>query len=190
MSGKSFAGDHNLVLLGRIGAAHGIRGEVRIQSFTENPGDIASYGLLQTDRPDLTVRIAKIRPSKNVLIANLDGVNDRNGAEVLNGVALYVSRDRLPDIGAEDDFYYSDLIGLVVRLQDGAEFGRVRNVVNYGAGDILEITELNGRVVLLPFTKQIVPEVKISEGFIVIALPGEIVAEEQDGVQTKSDSEI
>lgn len=180
MSGKFDAGHDDLVLLGRIGAAHGIRGEVRIQSFTENPLDIAEYGPLLTDRDGLSVRIRKARLSKNVIIATLADVNDRNKAETLNGVELYVPRSALPDVEDEDDFYYSDLIGLDVRLEDGSSHGKIKNVVNYGAGDILEITQTDGRIALLPFTRAIVPKVSIDGGFVTAILPEEIVVEGQD----------
>src|SRR5690606_17058413 len=100
----------NRILLGKIGAAHGIRGEVRLVSHTQDPAAIAAYGPLETDRPGLVITIAAARRSKNVLIARLAGISDRNAAEALNGVSLYIDRDRLPAIEDEDDFYHADLI--------------------------------------------------------------------------------
>src|SRR6185437_11961428 len=105
-------GRPNRLLMGRIGAAHGIKGEVRIQSFTEEPLALMGYGELSTNRPGLSVTIENARATTNVLVARLKGVNDRNAAEKLNGVELYVDRDRLPEIEADDDFYLADLIGL------------------------------------------------------------------------------
>src|SRR5688500_6123917 len=118
--------------MGRIGAAHGIKGEVRIQSFTEDPLALVSYGPLSTDKPGLTIKL---------LVARLEGVNDRNAAEKLNGVELYVDRALLPETDDEDDFYHADLIGLKARLADGSEIGEVMAVPNFGAGDLLEIRD-------------------------------------------------
>jgi 16S rRNA processing protein RimM len=163
--------------MGRIGAAHGIRGEVRIQSFTEDPLALAGYGELTTNRPGLTVTIEAARTTTNVLIARLKGVGDRNAAEKLNGVELYVDRAKLPQIAGEDDFYLADLVGLDARLADGTKVGRVLAVPNYGAGDILEIggPELETR--LIPFTRAAVPEVHIAAGYIVIDPPVEVEGE-------------
>jgi 16S rRNA processing protein RimM len=157
--------------MGRIGAAHGIRGEVRITSHTENPLAIADYGPLDTDRPGLTVSIAKARLSKNIVIATLKGISDRNAAEKLNGVSLYVSRDRL-DEPDEDEFYHADLIGLDARLEDGSILGKVTAVTNFGSDDLLDIklTE-TGKTVFLPFTRAVVPELHIAEGYLVAVPP-------------------
>lgn len=189
VSNKSGAEQNDLVLLGRIGAAHGIRGEVRIQSFTENPLDIVSYGPLISSRPDLTITISKARRAKTVLVASLKGVTDRNEAETLNGVELFVPRDALPEIDEEDDFYYSDLIGLDAQLEDGSSFGQVKNVVNFGAGDILEVTQKNGQIALLPFTKKTVPTVKLSKGYIVLVLPDEIIIEGEEDISGSGEAE-
>lgn len=189
VSNKSGAEQNDLVLLGRIGAAHGIRGEVRIQSFTENPLDIVSYSPLITSRPDLTITISKARVAKTVLVASLKDITDRNEAETLNGVELFVPRDALPDIDEEDDFYYSDLIGLDAQLEDGSSFGQVKNVVNFGAGDILEVTQKNGQIALLPFTKKTAPTVKLSEGYIVLVLPDEIIIEGEEDISGSGEAE-
>lgn len=157
--------------MGRIGAAHGIKGEVRITSFTENPLAIAGYGPLDTDRPGLSISIAKARLAKNVVIASLKGVTDRNAAETLNGVSLYVDRDRL-DEPDEDEFYHADLIGLAVRLDDGSELGTISAITNFGADDLLDVRlKENGRSVYLPFTKAVVPEVRVRDGYVVANPP-------------------
>ena len=106
------------LLMGRIGAAHGVRGEVRIQSFTEEPLALKDYGELSTDRPGLSVTIESARATTNVLVAKLKGVSDRTAAEKLNGVELYLDREKLPPIKDEDDFYLADLIGLEARAVD------------------------------------------------------------------------
>ncbi len=171
------------LLMGRIGAAHGIRGEVRIQSFTEDPLALASYGPLATNKPGLTVRIVAARTTTNILVARLDGITDRNAAERLNGVELYVDRDLLPETDDEDDFYHADLIGLTARLADGTEIGKVTAVPNFGASDLIEVRNpLSGDTFLYPFTKAVVPHVHVREGYLVIEPPieTEIGEEEPD----------
>ncbi|MDC9822338.1 ribosome maturation factor RimM [Devosia sp. ZB163] len=171
----------NLLLMGRIGAAHGIKGEVRIQSFTEDPLALVDYGPLKTNRPGLTIRILAARTTTNVLVARLEGVNDRNAAEKLNGVELYVDRSLLPKIAEEDDFYHADLLGLRVQLKDGTAVGIVSAVPNYGAGDILEVRdERSGDTFLYPFTKAVVPEIRLAEGYLVIEPPIEAEPGEEE----------
>lgn len=163
------------ILVGRIGAAHGIGGEVRIAAFTAEPLAIAGYGALDTDRPGLVVTIDKARVGKGVVIARLKGITDRNEAEALNGVSLYIAREKLPPVEDEDDFYHSDLIGLEARLEDGHVLGQVIAVPNYGAGDIIEVRDAqSGDTYLYPFTKRVVPDVRIAEGYLVIAPPLEV----------------
>ncbi len=162
------------LLMGRIGAAHGITGEVRIQSFTEEPLALASYGPLATNRPGLTIEIESARTTTNVLVARLKGVTDRTAAEKLNGVELYVDRGKLPPPDADDDFYHADLIGLDARLSDGTVLGKVSAIPNFGAGDLLEVTDArSGDTYLYPFTRAVVPEVHIAEGYLVIEVPVE-----------------
>lgn len=174
------AGDTKL-LMGRIGAAHGIKGEVRIQSFTEDPLALVSYGPLSTNRPGLTIRILAARTTTNVLVARLEGINDRNAAEKLNGVELYVDRALLPDPDDDDDFYHADLIGLKARLADGSEIGEVMAVPNFGAGDLLEIRDpRSGDTYLYPFSKAVVPEVRIAEGYLLIDPPIEAEPGEEE----------
>ncbi len=174
------AGDNKL-LMGRIGAAHGIKGEVRIQSFTEDPLALASYGPLSTNKAGLTIKILAARTTTNVLVARLEGINDRNAAEKLNGVELYVDRALLPDPDDDDDFYHADLIGLKARLADGSEIGEVMAVPNFGAGDLLEIRDpRSGDTYLYPFSKAVVPEVRIAEGYLMIDPPIEAEPGEEE----------
>ena len=160
------------ILMGTIGAAHGIKGEVRINSHTQNPEAIADYGPLDTDRPGLTITIESARLNKTVLVARLRGVNDRTAAERLNGVSLYVERSQLPEVEDEDDFYHADLLGLDARLESGTSIGTVSAIYDHGAGDILEVRDSrSGDTFLYPFTRAVVPTIRIADGYLVIAPP-------------------
>lgn len=163
-----------LVLLGRIGAAHGIKGEVRITPYTADPESIAGYGPLTTDRPGETITILSLRPAKSGVVARIKGVSDRNGAEKLNGRALYCPRDRLPEPEEEDEFYHADLIGLEARLTDGTVVGTVSALPNFGAGDLIEIRDAaSGATALYPFTKAVVPEIDLKAGHLTLVPPAE-----------------
>lgn len=166
--------------MGRIGAAHGIRGQVRIQSFTENPTDIANYKPLQTNRSGLEITIQKARLAKTVIIATLKDINDRNEAETLNGVELYIERDSLPPEDDADDFYITDLIGLEAQLEDGTVLGKVLAVPNFGADDLIEVGTNNKTSSLYPFTKTVVPHIDIANGFVTIVPPDEIIVEGEE----------
>jgi 16S rRNA processing protein RimM len=169
------------LLMGRIGAAHGIKGEVRITSFTAEPLALKDYGPLATNKPGLMIEIEAARATTNVLVARLRGVTDRNAAEKLNGVELYVDRDRLPATEDEDDFYHADLIGLEARLSDGTAIGTVTAIPNYGASDLLEVRDpRSGDTYLYPFTRAVVPEVKLAEGYLVIEVPIEAEPGEEE----------
>ncbi len=149
------------ILLGVIGAPHGIRGEVRIKAFTGDPLAIADYGSL-TDRKGRSFDISDIRPAKEVVIARIKGVATREEAEALNGVELFVARDKLSASEDEDEFLQADLLGCSVVGPDGAALGTVTAVENYGAGDLLDIETPDGRSVLMPFTKAFAPRIDIT----------------------------
>ena len=151
----------DLVLLGVIGAPHGIKGEVRIKAFTGDPLAIAEYGPLSDDKGRL-FEIAEIRPSKEVVVARLKGITSREAAESLNGVSLFVARDRIPAPEDEDEFLQADLIGCTVVGPDGLTLGTVTVVANYGAGDLLDIATPDGRSVLMPFTKAFAPRIDVT----------------------------
>jgi 16S rRNA processing protein RimM len=160
------------LLMGRIGAAHGIKGEVRITSFTEEPLALTGYGPLSTNKPGLVIEIESARATTNVLVARIKGVGDRNAAEKLNGVELFVDRDKLPAHDDEDDFYHADLVGLEARLIDGTIIGKVTAVPNFGAGDLIEVKNpRTGDTFLYPFTKAAIPEVHVRDGYLVIDPP-------------------
>ena len=162
----------NRIFLGQIGAAHGIKGQVRIATHTQDPEAIGSYGPLDTDRPGLTITLTKIRLQKNVVIAHIKGISDRTAAEQLNGVSLFIDRDKLPAPEDEDDFYHADLIGLDARLDSGVSIGKVSAMPNFGAGDLIEVRDPeSGDTYLYPFTKAVVPDVNIAGGYLTIVIP-------------------
>jgi len=159
----------DLVLIGRITGAHGIKGEVKLQSFAAEPEAIAGYGPLLTDH-GTTIEIERLRPQKQGFIATLKGIGDRNQAETLSGMELFIERARLPEPGT-DESYIHDLVGIAVVTRDGKEFGKVTDIVNYGAGDLLDIARPGGAGVLVPFSDAFVPEVDIAAGRLIIDLP-------------------
>ncbi|MBX8784442.1 ribosome maturation factor RimM [Ochrobactrum sp. GRS2] len=157
----------NPVQLAVIGAAHGIKGEVRVKTYTGDPMDLGSYGLLY-DASGKSYEVLSIRPSKTVVVVRFAGVEDRNAAEALNGKELYVDHAQLPQDLDEDEFYYTDLIGLTVRDSAGVSYGKVSAVFNFGGGDVLEIKESGKKPVMIPFTLTSVPEILMEEGAILI----------------------
>jgi len=166
---RAHTGD--LVCVAQIGAAHGVRGEVRLRSFTQDPLAIVQYGTLQTE-DGRNVRIETARPAKDVLVARLAGIADRNAAEGLRNLKLYVPRARLPAIEEAETYYHADLIGFAVVGSDGAPLGRLTAIHDFGAGDLLELTpEGGGASVLLPFTKAVVPVIDIAGRRIVAEPP-------------------
>lgn len=163
------------ILLGDIGRAQGLKGEVRIRSFTQDPGAIASYGPLEVEDGTRLVEFEKLRIDGNGLVARIKGVATREAAEALNGTKLFIGRERLPAHG-EDEWYHADLIGLSVRDKDGAPFGTVVAVHNFGASDILEIKPLSGEAdLLVTFTDEAVPEINVTEGWLKLVPPEEHV---------------
>jgi 16S rRNA processing protein RimM len=151
----------NPVLMAVIGAAHGIKGEVRIKTFTDDPLALAGYGTLSTN-DGRCFEILEIRPQGSVVVARLKGVVDRSAAEALTGTELFVEREALSGELEDEEFYHADLVGMDVIDERGERIGKVSAVQNYGAGDILEIKGpgLNG--VLVPFSTAAVPVVDVA----------------------------
>ena len=165
------------VCVARIGAAHGVRGAVKLWTFTEDPFAVKDYGSLASKDGTRHFEVASAREAKDHLVATFKGVTTREDAERLNGVELYVSRDQLPETD-DNEYYHTDLIGLAAVTTADEPLGRVLAIHNFGAGDIIEIAPPNGPTFLLPFTNAVVPTVDISGGRVVIELPSEIEGDE------------
>jgi 16S rRNA processing protein RimM len=167
------------ILVGQFGAAHGVKGEVRLKSFTGDPKAIAAYGPLSDRQGTRTFEIAALRNVKDDLfVARVKGISTRDAAEALANIELYVSRAALPAPEEEDEFYIADLIGLTARTENGEPIGSVVQVLNYGAGDMIEIAPLaGGETLLVPFTREAVPQIDLKGGYITIVLPDEIDAD-------------
>jgi 16S rRNA processing protein RimM len=156
------------VCVGQIGAPHGVRGEVRLRSFTADPEAIAGYGPLETEDGRI-LEIESLRPAKDHFVATLSGIGDRDAAEQLATLKLYVPRDRLPALVETDEFYHADLIGLAVFNKAGEQLGTVLAIHNFGAGDLIEVRlAAGGKTELVPFNERNVPTVDIAAGRIVI----------------------
>lgn len=160
------------IRIARIGAAHGIRGEVKLWSFTEDPMAVAHYGPLETEDGARRFEIEAARPAKDFLVARLKGVGDRDAAEKLRNTDLFVPRDRLPPIEEADTFYHADLVGLSAVREDGAALGTVIAIHNFGAGDLIEIAPAaGGEPLLLPFNETTVPTIDLKAGRIIVIVP-------------------
>jgi len=158
------------VCLGIITGAHGVRGQVRVKSFTAEPTGIAGYGPLADERGERRFALELAGAAKGVLIARIEGVTDRDAAERLKGVRLYLDREALPAPGAEE-YYLADLVGLAAALSDGRKLGMVAAVHDFGAGASIEIAADEGAPVVVPFNATAVPVVDIAGGKLVVAPP-------------------
>jgi 16S rRNA processing protein RimM len=157
------------VCVAKIGAAHGLRGEVRLQVFTEDPDAILNFGELTNEDGTKKFRVASLRPAKGHFVARFEGVNDRNASELLTNIELFVSRDKLPKIEDDGEFYHADLIGLRVEDKAGKSYGVVIAVRNYGASDLIEVAEPSKKSgTLIPFIDEFVPEVDLEGGRVII----------------------
>lgn len=161
------------VCLGIVGAPHGVRGAVRIKSFTAEPAAIAGYGALEDESGTrrFTLKVIGSAKGDGMVIAKLSGVADRDRAETLRGLRLYAPRAVLPATGDDDEFYHADLVGLAALLENGTQLGTVIAVHDFGAGDMLEIGREAGQPVLVPFTRAAVPVVDLSGRRVVLDPP-------------------
>ncbi len=160
------------VIIAEVGAPHGVRGAVRVKTFTADPGDLGAYGPLTTeDGRSLTV--VEARPDKTVLVVRFAEIDSREAAQALKGQRLHAERTALPDDDDTDAFYHADLIGLAAVDMQGERLGEIVALHDFGAGDLLDVKVAKGPSVLVPFTREIVPEVDIAGGRVVIdPLPG------------------
>lgn len=159
------------ICIGAVAGAFGVKGEMRLKSFTAMPEDIAAYGAVETEDGTRSFEITITGQTKNGLIARISGVATKEQADALRGVRLYVARGDLPSL-PDDEFYHADLIGLTVFDTGGTELGRVNSVLNHGASDILEVqVEGQSDTVLLPFTREAVPTVDLATRRIIADPP-------------------
>lgn len=164
-----------LICVGAIGGAYGVRGEVRLKSFCAVPSDIADYSPLSSEDGSQTFTLTLTRPIKNGFAGRLSGISTKEQADAIKGLQLYARRDQLPSL-PDDEYYHADLIGLEVVDTGGALLGHVKSVQNHGAGDLLELHGPNlPATVLLPFTLAVVPTVDLVAGRIVADPPDGLI---------------
>jgi 16S rRNA processing protein RimM len=159
------------ICVGQIGAAHGVRGEVRLRSFTSDPSAIGDYGPLETE-DGRVFEIETLRTAKDHFVARLSGIRDRDAASALANTKLFVPRERLPETAEPDEFYHADLVGLAVIDLAGNKLGTVIAIHNFGAGDLIEVrTDTGDTTEMVPFDITHVPAVDIASGKIVVDPP-------------------
>jgi 16S rRNA processing protein RimM len=168
-----------LILIGRVAGAFGVRGEVRIAAFGDDPMALLTYRHLKRKDGSAAFTLLSGRAAKGELIAKTEPLLVKEAIDALRGLDLYVDRDRLPP-PEEDEFYLTDLIGLRAETPEGEVLGVVKAVQNFGAGDILEIKPEVGETFYLPFTREAVPDVRVSEGLIVAVPPNEVDGGSED----------
>jgi 16S rRNA processing protein RimM len=163
------------IRVARIGAAHGVRGEVKLWSFTQDPLAVADYGPLETEDGARRFEIETLRPAKDFLVARLAGIDTRDAAAGLCNLDLFVLREKLPPIEEADTYYHADLVGMAAVTPEGVALGAVTAVHNFGAGDLIEIAPIaGGEALLLPFTETVVPKIDTARRQITIVLPSVI----------------
>lgn len=159
----------NKVCLGAIVGVHGIKGEVKIKCFCDEEKHLTAYGALSNEQGDKTFDIRVVGHAKDLLRAKIKGVEDRTTAEGYIGIGLYIEREKLPSL-EDEEFYHVDLIGLNVKNNQGENLGKVNAIYNFGAGDVLEIKNIDGELNMLPFNKQFVPIINIKDGYIIVEM--------------------
>jgi len=164
------------ILLGVVAAPHGVRGLVRIRSFTEDPMAIGSYGLLSDEGLRKTYRVEALSAVKGAVLARIEGVADRTAAEALRGLRLYVERSALPKT-SEREWYEADLVGLAAVGRDGRDWGKVVAFHDFGAGTTMEVSggQASRGSVMLPFNDEAVPEVDVAGGKVLVDPPSGVL---------------
>ncbi len=176
------------ICIAKFGAAHGVRGEIRLWPFTQDPLAVANYGPLETEDGKRRFEIVAARAAKDHLVARVKGIDTRDDAEKLNGLELFVAREKLPAT-EDDEFYHADLIGLAAVTPRDEPLGRIIAMHNFGAGDIIEIaTDNGGETKLLPFTNAVVPTVDLAARRVVIVLPDEIEGDDPENSRDNADA--
>lgn len=169
-----------LLQVARVAGAFGVRGEIRITTFTEDPLALATYKVLTREdgSPGLTITAA--RAVKGAVIARAQGIDTRDQAEALRGLKLFIAREALP-APDEDEFYHADLIGLSIETAAGEPMGKVKTIQDFGAGDLIEVQPPMGASWWLPFTREAVPEVRLAEGKLIAVRPAEVDGDAEEG---------
>jgi 16S rRNA processing protein RimM len=157
------------VCVGAVVGAHGIKGAVRVKSFTADPTHLGVYGPVEDEAGQRRFKLAVIGEAKGLMIARLDGISDRNTAEALRGTRLYVAKSCLPTT-EEDEFLYVELVGCRAEDEAGTNWGTVTAVFDFGAGEVLDIAGPGGGM-MLPFTRAAVPVVDIVGRRLVVVPP-------------------
>ena len=155
-----------LILVGRVAGAFGVRGEVRITSFTADPAALIDYRVLLREDGSTALTLSQGRGAKGGVVAQAKEIQTREQAEALRGLRLSIPREVLPE-PEEDEFYIADLIGMDVRGLQGEALGQVKSVRDFGAGDLLEIQPPTGESWWLPFTREAVPEVRMTDRVVI-----------------------
>ena len=166
----------NLVRVGVITTAHGVRGLVKVKSFTRNAVDFATFGSLCDASAKRSFKVAIVGKNKDLFLVQIDGVTDRNAAEALRGTELFVPRSKLPET-VENEFYYADLVGMTAKSPEGSVLGKVAAVYNFGAGDMLEIEGVED---FISFCQQNVPEVDLKNREMIVRLPQSVEARPEE----------
>jgi 16S rRNA processing protein RimM len=188
--------DEKNIIVGRIGAPHGVRGQLRVQSFTADPLALGDYGTLVTGDGQ-SLDVTDIRAQKTMVVVSFAQVHSREAAEALNGAELHVTRSQLPDDALEDDeFYVQDLIGMDVRDEKGSHIGTVSAVENFGAGDLIEVawlthSDANGASSdYFPFTREVVPDVDLESRAITLVRPGAVIVAPEGSPERAADPDL
>ena len=172
------------ICLGAIVGVHGIKGEVKVKTFTEDEHNLTKYGAVSNEQGDKKFDLKIVGHSKELLRVKVKGVEDRNLAETLVGTGLYIERSRLPEL-EEEEFYHADLIGLDVQDNQGNLLGKVNALYNFGSGDLIELKMSDGTMEVLPFKKQYVPTISIKQGFIIVEMM-QFATDEDEGKSAES----
>jgi 16S rRNA processing protein RimM len=165
-----------LVCIAAVAAPHGVRGALKLRCFTEVPESVAAYGPVCDEGGRELFSLEIVGQVPGGVLARASGIRDRDAAEALRGMRLYVPRQRLPRLEQEDEFYHEDLIGLRAIGIDGRVYGTVKAVHDFGAGDVLEVADATGASSLFPFTRDVVPEIDFTAGQLRLVPPAELVA--------------